>query len=142
MHLLLVDDNPADVYLVRHALAPCLEQGTLQFSTVTQGDEALAFLRDHEPCTKVAAPDFVLLDLNLPDKSGYEVLAELKQDAELRYIPVVVLTTTQFPEDINRCYELGANAYLVKPMELEPFLTLVEITVAFWGACKFRTLAD
>jgi chemotaxis family two-component system response regulator Rcp1 len=84
----------------------------------------------------------MLLDLNLPGKSGYGVLAELKQDAELRYIPVVVLTTTQNPQDIDRCYEMGASAYLVKPLELEQFLSLVKITVAFWSACKFRTLKD
>jgi two-component system, chemotaxis family, response regulator Rcp1 len=74
--------------------------------------------------------------------SGYEVLAELKQDPELRYIPVVVLTSTQNPQEINQCYELGVKAYLVKPMELEQFLSLVQITVAFWSACKFRTLKD
>jgi two-component system, chemotaxis family, response regulator Rcp1 len=142
MHLLLVEDNPGDVGLVRMALAPFLAQGTLQLSTVTQGDEALAFLLHHAPYTQGAAPDVVLLDLNLPGKSGYEVLAELKQDPALRSIPVVVLTTTQNAQDINRCYELGASAYLVKPLELEQYLSVVKITAAFWSTCKLRTLKD
>ena len=142
MHLLLIEDNPADVTLVREAVKTLIEQGVLQVSTVHDGSAACAFLRRHEPYTTAATPDLIILDLNLPVKSGYEVLAELKQDAELRYIPVVVLTTTQFPEDINRCYEMGASAYLVKPLELEQFLSLVKITVAFWSACKFRKLAE
>ena len=142
MHLLLVEDNPADVTLMRVAITPFIEQGLLQFSTVPDGEQALAFLRRHAPYTQVAAPDLVLLDLNLPRRSGYEVLAERQKDAELRYIPVVVLTSSQTPQDISRCYELGANAYLVKPLELEQFVTLGKITVAFWSACKFRTLTD
>ena len=82
------------------------------------------------------------LDLNLPATSGYEMLAELKQDPELRSIPVVMLTSTQNPQDINQCSELGARAYLVKPIELEQFLSLVQRTVAFWCGCKFRMLKD
>ena len=142
MHLLLVEDSSADVRLVCEAIGTFIEQGTLQFSTVEDGSEALAFLRHQEPYTDVASPDLVLLDLNLPRKSGYEVLAELRQDPELRYIPVVVLTTSQNPQDINRCYEMGVSAYLVKPVELEQSLSLVKITVAFWSACKFRTLKE
>jgi CheY-like chemotaxis protein len=142
MQLLLVDDNPADVYLVREALGTFIAQGTLQCSTVENAAQAFAFLRHQEPYIAAAAPDLVLLDLNLPGKDGYEVLAELHQDPELHYIPVVVLTSSENPQDINRCYELGASAYLVKPMELKEFLSLVKITVAFWSACKFRTLKD
>jgi two-component system, chemotaxis family, response regulator Rcp1 len=140
MQLLLVEDNPADAFLVHEAIKTFIAQGTLQFDTVQDGAAALAFLHRQEPYTQVAAPDLVLLDLNLPLKSGSEVLAELRQDPELKFIPVVVLTTTQTPKEINQCYELGANAYLVKPIELEQFLGLVRTTVAFWGACKFRTL--
>src|SRR2546430_3579657 len=121
MDLLLEEDNPADAYLVRVAITPFLAQGTLQLSTVTDGAQALAFLRHHAPYTQVASPDLVFLDLNLPARSGYEVLAKLQQDAELRYIPVVVLTSTARPQDITQCYELGARAYLVKPLELEEF---------------------
>jgi chemotaxis family two-component system response regulator Rcp1 len=142
MHLLLVEDSPMDVRLVREAIRTLIEQGTLQFSTVADGVEALAFLRHQAPYTESPSPDLVLLDLHLPRKSGYEVLAELQQEPELRYIPAVVLTTSQNPQDINQCYELGASAYIVKPLELEQSLNLVKITVAFWSACKFRTLKD
>jgi two-component system, chemotaxis family, response regulator Rcp1 len=142
MHLLLVEDNPADAYLVRTAVAPAIDQGALQCSTVTDGAQALAFLHHHEPYTQDASPDLVLLDLNLPVRSGYEVLAELQQDAELYTIPVVVLTTSANPQDMTRYYELGARAYLVKPLELDEFLSLVRRTVAFWGAGEFRTLED
>jgi CheY-like chemotaxis protein len=142
MHLLLVEDNPGDVGLVREAVRKFVQQGTLQFSVVHTGSDAFAFLRHHEPYQFAVSPDLVLLDLNLPEKSGYEVLAELKHDPELRFVPIVVFTTTSGELEINRCYELGANAYLVKPLELEQFLNLVQITVAFWGACKFRTLKD
>ena len=140
MHLLLVEDNPPEVVLVREALKQV--RVPIELSAVSTGTQALAFLRHHPPYVAVATPHLVLLDLNLPQKTGHEVLAELQQDPELHGIPVVVLTSSSDPEDITQCYELGANAYLVKPMELEPFLTLMKNTVMFWGACKFRTLKD
>ena len=142
MDLLLVEDNPADAFLVRAALAPFLAQGTLQLRTVTDGAQALAFLRHYAPYTQVAAPDLVFLDLHMPGTSGYEVLAELHQDLALRAIPVVVLTSSENPRDMSQCYELGASTYLVKPIELEEFLTLVKNTVVFWSGCKFRTRKD
>jgi CheY-like chemotaxis protein len=139
MHLLLVEDNPADVRLVREALALELAQGTLQFSTARDGADALAFLHCHAPYTQVAAPDLILLDLNLPGISGAEVLTELKQDPQLHFVPTVVLTSSARPQDINECYKLGASAFLVKPIGLEQFLHVVQLTVAFWGASEFRT---
>ena len=142
MHLLLVEDNPADAFLVREAIKPFLAQGTLQLSTVTDGAQALAFLRHQAPYTQVAAPDLVFLDLNLPVRSGSEVLAELHQDPELRSIPVVMLTSSTNPRDMSQCYELGASTYLVKPLELEEFLTLVKNTVVCWGGGNVRTLKD
>ena len=142
MYLLLIEDNPADAFLVREAIAPFIAQGTLQCSTVADGAQALAFLRHQAPYTQVVAPDLVFLDLHLPGTSGYEVLAELHQDPALRSLPVVVLTSSENPQDMSQCYKLGARAYLVKPIELEQFLSLVRITVAFWSACKFRTLKD
>ena len=140
MHLLLVEDNPGDVRLVREAVKPFVEQGMLQVSTAMDGGQALAFLHRHAPYPEVAQPDMVMLDLNLPVKSGYEVLEELKQDPKLKYLPVVVLTSAADPQNVDRCYELGASAYLVKPLELEHSLSLIKVTVVFWSACKFRTL--
>jgi len=140
MRLLLVDDSPADVTLVKEAVKEFLQQGMLSLDTVPDGNAAFAFLRRQAPYVQVASPDLVLLDLNLPGKSGYDILTELRQDTELRFVPVVVFTTTSEEQVISRCYELGANAYIVKPLELEQFLSLVKITVAFWSACKFRTL--
>src|SRR5207245_5229027 len=127
----LVEDKPADAFFVREAIKPSIAQGTLQCSTVADGAKALAFLRHQAPYTQVAAPDLVFLDLNLPVRSGTEVLAELHQDPELRSIPVVMLTSSTNPRDMSQCYELGASMYLVKPIELEEFLTLVKNTVAF-----------
>ena len=100
------------------------------------------FLRQEAPYIEAAQPDMVILDLNLPVKSGYEVLEEVKQDPKLKYLPVVVFTTTADPQEVSRCYELGASAYLVKPSELEQYLDVVKLTVVFWSACKFRTLKD
>src|SRR5262249_3440808 len=132
MQLLLVEDNPGDERLLREAVRELIEQGALRVSTVTDGGQALAFLRREAPYPEAAQPDLVVLDLNLPVKSGYEVLAELKQDPQLKYLPVVVFTSTADPREVSRCYELGASAYLVKPLELEQYLDLVEFTVAFW----------
>src|SRR2546427_4531876 len=106
MHLLLVEDNPGDACLVRVALAPYIEHGALQLSTVADGENALAFLHHYAPYTQVAAPDLIFLDLNLPVRSGYEVLAELRQDPALRSVPVVVLTSSDNPQDTSQCYEL------------------------------------
>jgi two-component system, chemotaxis family, response regulator Rcp1 len=142
MHVLLVEDNPGDARLMREAVAEFIAQGTLHVSTVRDGEHAVPFLRRAAPYTAAVPPDLVLLDLNLPGKSGYEILAELKHDPKLKYIPVVVLTSTANPQEVNRCYELGASAYLVKPMELEQYLSLIKLTVTFWSACKFRILAD
>ena len=138
MHLLLVEDNRGDVALVREALKDV--RLSLQLSVVRDGLQALAFLHRQEPYAQVAAPDIVLLDLNLPLRNGYTVLAELKHDPELKVVPVVVLTSTTDPREISRCYELGANAYIVKPLELEQYCTVVKAAVEFWNACKFRTL--
>ena len=137
MHLLLVEDNPADVTLVRQALK--LGSISIALSAVHDGTQALAFLRHQAPYAAAATPDLVLLDLNLPHKNGYDVLAELQQDPALKCLPVVILTSSDNPQDITQCYELGANAYLVKPIGLEPFLGMVQHTVAFWSASKFPT---
>jgi CheY-like chemotaxis protein len=137
MHLLLVEDNPGDVGLVRQAVRELVQQELLQFSVVHTGSDAFDFLRRHEPYQYAMPPDLVLLDLNLPGHSGYEVLAALKHDPQLRLVPVVMFTTTSGAAEIIRCYELGANAYLVKPLEVGQFMDVVKLTVAFWRVCKF-----
>jgi two-component system, response regulator len=81
------------------------------------------------------------LDLNLPRKNGFEVLAELQRDPQRQFIPVVVFSTTANPEEVNHCYELGANAYMVKPLTLEAYVQKIQATVLFWQACQFRTLS-
>jgi CheY-like chemotaxis protein len=82
-----------------------------------------------------------VLDLNVPRQNGFEVLAARERDPQLKFIPVVVLTTSSAPDDINRCYELGANAYLEKPLGFDPLLAIVRSIVEFWSKCKFRTQA-
>ena len=136
--ILVVDDLATN----RDLLVTILKYHGHHLIEAADGVEALAYLHGEGPYKGKGKPDVILLDLNMPRMSGHEVLTRIKGDEELRSIPVVVLTTTQFPEDIDRCYEMGASAYLVKPMELEQFLSLVKITVAFWSACKFRKLAE
>jgi CheY-like chemotaxis protein len=96
------------------------------------GVEALAFLRREGPYAKAARPDLILLDLNLPRKDGREVLAEIKDDTSLRRIPVVVLTTSRAEEDILRTYDLHANCYISKPVDLEQFISVVRSIDDFW----------
>jgi two-component system, chemotaxis family, response regulator Rcp1 len=140
MHLLLVEDNRGDVALVREALKDV--PGSLRLSVVRDGLQALAFLHRQEPYAQAAAPDLVFLDLNLPLRNGYAVLADVKHDPALKGIPVVVLTSTTDPQEIHKCYELGANAYIIKPLELAQYCTVVKAAVEFWSACQFRMLKD
>jgi len=139
VHLLLVEDNPADAYLVREALTPFLVQGTLELSTVASGEAALAFLQHHEPYRQPALPDLILLDINLLRISGMEVLLKIKQDTQLRLVPVMMLTSSGLEPEIAQCYELGASAFFIKPYGLEQFLHVVQLTVEFWSTNQFRT---
>jgi CheY-like chemotaxis protein len=121
--VLLVEDDPGDVMLVREAFAEN-EVGNV-LSVVSDGVEAMKFVRGEGDYATMERPDLVLLDLNLPRKSGAEVLAEIKGDARLRTIPVVVLTTSQAEEDVLRSYEMHANAYVTKPVDFERFGEIV-----------------
>jgi chemotaxis family two-component system response regulator Rcp1 len=132
VELLLVEDNPGDVELTREALEEARVRNRL--SVVGDGVEALAFLRREGPYAGAPRPDLVMLDLNLPRKDGREVLAEIKQDPELRRIPVVVLTTSEAEKDVLGAYELHANAYIVKPVDLDQFLGVVRSVEGFWLA--------
>jgi two-component system, chemotaxis family, response regulator Rcp1 len=130
IEILMVEDNPGDVRLTVEAL----KEGKVRnnFHTVEDGVEALAFLRRQGPYTDAPRPDLVLLDLNLPKKNGREVLAEIKQDPELKRIPVVILTVSQAEQDILKSYNLHANCYITKPVDLEQFLAVVKSIENFW----------
>ncbi|HUM04262.1 MAG TPA: response regulator [Terriglobales bacterium] len=136
--ILLVDDNPADVGLVCDALARTPYGSHL--NTVSDGEEAMAYLRRASPFSEAVRPSFVMLDLNLPRRDGRGVLAELKSDAGLRTIPVVVFTTSGSLRDISRSYELGANCYLTKPGNLNDFVAAVQALEAFW--VRYAALPD
>ena len=121
--VLLVEDDPGDVMLVREAFAADKVGNTL--SVVNDGVEAMRFVRGEGEYAGAERPDLVLLDLNLPRKSGAEVLAEIKSDPQLSTIPVVVLTTSQAEEDVLRSYEMHANAYVTKPVDFDRFGEIV-----------------
>ncbi|MGB7749691.1 MAG: response regulator [Verrucomicrobiia bacterium] len=130
IEILLVEDNPGDVDLTREAL----EIGKLNniLHVVDDGEEAMAFLRREGQYAKAPRPDLVLLDLNLPKKNGREVLAEIKSDADLKRIPVVILTTSKAEEDILKTYNLHANCYVTKPIDLDQFIKVVHAIEEFW----------
>ena len=128
--ILLVEDNPGDVRLTREALKEAKVRNELHVAT--DGVEALAFLRREGAYKKAVRPNLVLLDLNLPRKNGREVLAEMKEDPELRRIPVVILTTSQAEQDIIKAYDLHVNCYINKPVDLDQFLQVVKSIEDFW----------
>ena len=128
--ILLVEDNPGDVRLTREALNGAKVTNTLH--VVTDGLEALAYLRRQRQYSSALRPDLILLDLNLPKKDGREVLADIKSDSSLKRIPVVILTTSQAEQDILRTYDLHANCYVSKPVDLEQFINVVKEIEEFW----------
>ncbi len=130
IEILLVEDNPADVRLTKEAFKEGRLHNTLHH--VKDGVEAMTFLRREAPFEQAPRPDIILLDLNLPRKDGREVLEEIKQDPQLRQIPVVVLTTSEAEEDVFRSYDLHANSYLVKPVNVERFMNVVRTIESFW----------
>lgn len=130
VEILLVEDNPDDIDLTVEAFK---ESSTLShLHVVEDGVQALAFLRRQGNYSSAPRPNLILLDLNLPRKSGYEVLQEVKADPELRQIPVVVLTTSSADNDVLRSYELAANCYITKPVDLDAFLSVVRVVDRFW----------
>jgi CheY-like chemotaxis protein len=124
IEILLVEDDSGDALLTRKALADSKISNTVQ--VVTNGVDALAYLRRQPPHSGAVRPDLILLDLNLPKKDGREVLAEVKADPHLRQIPVVVLTTSGAEQDIVRSYDLHANAYVTKPVDLAQFMHAIQ----------------
>ncbi len=138
INILLVEDNPGDVVLTREALSDAKVRNEL--NVVGDGIEALEYLRRQGQYSGATRPDLILLDLNLPRKDGREVLSEIKQDPDLKRIPVVVLTTSKAEEDILRSYNLHANCYVTKPVDLNQFLTIVKTIEDFWlTVVKFPT---
>jgi CheY-like chemotaxis protein len=130
IEILLVEDNPGDVRLTLEALKEGKVRNNLHVAA--DGMEALAFLRRQGKYAEAPRPDLILLDLNLPKKDGRAVLGEIKLDEALKRIPVVVLTTSRAEEDILRSYDLHANCYITKPVDLERFFTVVKSIEDFW----------
>jgi CheY-like chemotaxis protein len=132
IEILLVEDSAGDVRLTREALRDAKVKNNLH--VVMDGLEATAFLLQKGKYADVPRPDLILLDLNLPKKSGREVLEEVKLDPVLKTIPVVILTTSAAEEDILRSYELHANCYITKPVDLMQFMKVVRTIDNFWLA--------
>jgi chemotaxis family two-component system response regulator Rcp1 len=130
VEILLVEDNPADVRLTQEALKEGKVFNNLHWSK--DGVEALEFLRRQGKHAGAPRPDIILLDLNLPKKDGREVLFEIKNDDQLKRIPVVILTTSKAEEDVLKTYNLHANCYVTKPVDLEQFIRVVRTIDQFW----------
>jgi len=128
--VLLVDDSPGDARLILEAFK--VGEGTTKIKVVQDGVEAISFLRKEGLYAHEARPDLILLDLNMPRKDGREVLAEIKKDAKFKLIPVLVLTTSSQPQDIQDSYEDHANSYIVKPMDMPTFFETIKSLEEFW----------
>ena len=123
VNVLLVEDDPGDVLMTREAFDEYLHN---HLDVVTDGSEALAYLRREGGYAAAPRPDLILLDLNLPRRDGREVLQEVKDDPDLRHIPIIVLTTSKAEEDVLRSYQLHANAYVTKPVDFESFIEAIK----------------
>ena len=130
VEILMVEDNPGDVRLTKEALKEGKVYNNLHWAK--DGVEALEFLRREGKHANAPRPDIILLDLNLPKKDGREVLSVIKSDDQLKHIPVVVLTTSKAEEDVLRSYELHANCYVTKPVDLDKFIVVVQSIDRFW----------
>ena len=130
IQILLVEDNPGDVRLTRESLYDAKVHNNMVVAS--DGLEAMACLRREGEYANAIRPDLVLLDLNLPRMNGFEVLDAIKEDPDLRRIPVVVLTTSQAEQDIIQSYNLYANAYVTKPVDLEQFIQVIKSIEDFW----------
>lgn len=130
LDVLLVEDDPGDVMIAEEALKA--SRLTSRLTVVPDGIEAMAYLRRENGYGQASRPDLVLLDLNLPRKSGHEVLAEIKDDPSLRQIPVVVLTTSGNDEDVARSYDLHANVFVTKPVDFDHFAEVVREIDSFF----------
>jgi len=130
VHILMVEDNPGDVRLALEALKESKIRNTTD--VLEDGAEVMPYLRREGKYANFLRPDLILLDLNLPKKNGQEILTEIKTDSEINSIPVVILTTSEAPEDVMKAYEKHANCYITKPVDLDQFLTVVKAIDNFW----------
>jgi chemotaxis family two-component system response regulator Rcp1 len=130
IEILLIEDNAGDARLAREALREARVPNRLTW--LSDGVEALAYLRREGAHAQVPRPDLILLDLNIPRKDGRQVLSAIKNDEALRRIPVIILTTSQALEDIHHAYQLSANSYISKPVDLDQFISVVRAIEEFW----------
>jgi two-component system response regulator len=128
--ILIIEDNEGDARLIKEVLSDGKIANLLH--NVKDGVQAMAFLRKEGSYVNVVMPDLIILDLNLPKKDGREVLSEIKDDPELKKIPVVIMTTSQAEEDILKSYNLHANCYITKPIDLNQFIKVVKSIEEFW----------
>ena len=130
VNILLVEDNPGDARLMEEAL----KEGKVRVNLhrAQDGEEALRFVRREGEYSAAPRPDLILLDLNLPKRDGREVLQELKEDPRLKRIPIVVMTTSKSDEDVIKCYDLHANSYIQKPVNLDSFIEVIRSVENFW----------
>jgi two-component system, chemotaxis family, response regulator Rcp1 len=133
VEILLVEDSPSDTELTREALRETSQHHHL--STIDNGEDALRFLHRQPPYADAPRPDYILLDLSLPRKSGHEILAEMRQDPSLRAIPVVVLTASADHADLKRAYAGHANCYITKPFDAPKFMNVIRSIEVFWRRC-------
>jgi CheY-like chemotaxis protein len=130
VEILLVEDNKGDVGLIEEVFEEAKIRN--RFHTAEDGEEAMLYLRGKEKFSDSRRPDLILLDLNLPKKNGHEVLREVKEDINLKNIPVVILTSSSAEMDITRAYGLHANAYITKPLDFDQFMKVVGSIENFW----------
>jgi two-component system, chemotaxis family, response regulator Rcp1 len=130
IEILLIEDNPGDVDLTREMIGNGKVKSVI--SNVCDGEEAIAYLQQRGPYREAVRPDLILLDLNLPKKDGRAVLSEIKKDDRLKDIPVVVLTTSEAETDVLRSYQLHANCYISKPVDLAQFSNIIRSIEDFW----------
>jgi CheY-like chemotaxis protein len=130
IEILLVEDNEGDIGLVEEVFQEAKIMNNLNIAE--DGEEAMLFLHKKGKFSNVPSPDIILLDLNLPGKDGREVLKEIKEDNELKRIPVVILTTSKAEEDILKSYNLHANSYITKPVDFDQFIRVIKSIENFW----------
>lgn len=130
IELLIVDDDQGDIDLALELLQE--SKYTLNIQVLTDGEKAIHYLRKQPPYQNSNRPDLILLDLNLPKKHGFEVLNVVKQDPDLKTIPVIILSTSHLDKDILKSYTLGANCYLTKPMDYNGFMQVIRSLDEFW----------